>query len=469
MQRGTTQCCGPITRRSFLQVGSLAAGGLTLSGLLRARALAAEAGRTMPDTSVILVWLPGGLPHMEMYDMKPQAPSDYRGEFSPIKTNVSGIEVCEHLPLHAKCADKYSLIRSISHTFADHGGGHKRFLTGRIPAEPFGTLNDNPSVQSIVARCREGQGGGLPPSVAFADTGREGVDIYAFGSAYLGGSYAPFMVAGDPSAADFKVKSLELAPGMAARLDDRRRLLQGFDRLRRDVDRTGAFQTMDGFNQRAFDLLTSPAARNAFDLSKEDTKVRDRYGHHAWGQRALLSRRLVEAGCGFVTCVMESPMPGKDTPLNTVYNWDCHAVNCHIFEDFKWRAPYFDQAVTALIEDVHARGLDKKVMVIVTGEFGHTPKINAQVGTRNKVTQPGRDHWPQAMSVLVTGGGLRTGQVVGSTNDKGEHPKDRPLTPDDLWATVYRHLGIDPHRTFDDHRGRPQHILPQGEPIRELI
>ena len=220
---------------------------------------------------------------------------------------------------------------------------------------------------------------------------------------------------------------------------------------------------MDNFNRRAIELLMSDKARKAFDLSQEDAQVRERYGMHAYGQRALMARRLVEAGCSFVTMVMENPLPGKPLPPGVIYNWDSHAVNGHIFDDARVRFPLYDQAVTALVEDIYARGLDRKVLLVVTGEFGRTPRIGSSNG------RPGRDHWPNAMSMLVCGGGMRTGQVIGSTNSKGEHPQDRPLSPNDLWATVYRHLGIDPEMSFPDHNGRPMPILPFGAPISELL
>ena len=465
-------CRGPVARRTILEAGLVSAAGLSLADLLRLRA-AAAAGTPDPampdDTAVIFIWLPGGFPHLETYDMKPAAPSEYRGEFKPIRTNVPGIEVTELFPLHARCADRYSLIRSIAHDFADHGGGHKRLMTGRVPKTPVGTVNDAPASPSIVAKMREDRSQGLPHNILLPDQGRQGVDVFAFGSAYLGPAYTPFVVPGDPSSPQFTVPNLSLSAEMAARLDDRRRLLAGVDTLRRDIDRTGSMVALDRFTEKACGLLTSEAARNAFDLSREDDATRERYGHHSWGQRTLMARRLVEAGASFVSVVLENPTPGKPLPFGTTYNWDCHAVNCHIFTDTRFRAPFYDQTLTALIEDVHRRGLDKRVLIVATGEFGHTPRINYQVGTATGVKQPGRDHWPQAMSVLVSGGGLRMGQVVGSTNAKGEMPKDRPLTPNDLWATIYRHLGIDWNHSFIDHSGRPMPILPFGEPIRELV
>ena len=458
-----------LSRRSFLKVGTLGMCGLGLSDLLRLRANAQEnpAAATPPDTAVIFVWLPGGPPHLETYDMKPDAPTEYRGLFSPIKTNVSGMEVCEHLPLHAKCADKYTIIRSISHEFADHGGGHKRFLTGYKPKEPTGFVNDNPMVGSVVAKMRERVKAGVPNYIAEVDNGRQALDTFSFGAAYLGGPTTPFFVVGDPSAPNFSVQNLSLAPEMAERLNDRTHLLGGLDRLRRDIDNSGMMDTMDQFNRQAMELLTSDKARVAFDLAREPANVRERYGNHAFGQRALLARRLVEAGSSFVSVVMENP--GGTMPKYGSYNWDSHAVNCHLFDDAKWRLPYYDQAVTALVEDLHARGLNKKVLLIVTGEFGRTPRIETSKGTQTGVMQPGRDHWPSAMSMLVSGGGMRTGQIVGATNAKGEYPIERPLKPEDLWATVYSHLGIDWNKTITDHLGRPTSILPEAKPIAEIL
>ncbi len=401
--------------------------------------------------------------------MKPDAPSDYRGEFRPIGTNVSGMDVCELLPLHAQVADRFTLIRSIAHEFSDHGGGHKRFLTGRDPKQPTGFVNDAPAVGSIVAKSREQRNIGLPNYISGTDGGRAGVDVYSFGAAYLGPAYVPFNVPGDPSQLDFEVKNIGLSKSIADRLDDRVQLLQGIDRMRRGIDERGSMRALDQFGQKAVDLLTSPNAREAFDLAAEPAALRDRYGRHAWGQRALLARRLVEAGCSFVTMVMEKPyQSGVPWLKEGTYNWDSHAVNCHIFRDAQVRLPIYDQAISALVQDLYDRGLDRDVMLVVTGEFGRTPRITSQTGTQTGVAQPGRDHWPNAMSVLVAGGGMRTGQVVGATNAKGEHPQERPLSPNDLWATVYRHLGIDHKASFPDLTGRPMPILPSGEPIAEL-
>jgi len=463
------RCRGPISRRSFLEFGALSLLGMGMSDILRAETIAKAAGRKVREKSVIFIWLPGGMSHLESYDMKPDAALEYRGTLRPIKTNVSGIELCELFPRHAKIADKFNLIRSICHEFADHGGGHKRFLTGRIPATPTGTVNDAPSVTSIVSKRLTRADQPMPACVAGVDTNRSGIDTFALGPAWLGPSTSPFMVVGDPSSPDFKVQNIGLTSDMQTRLDDRVHLLQGMDKLRRDADSNGLMGAMDEFSQRAFHMLTSPQVQTAFDLSREPAAVRERYGHHAYGQRGLMARRLVEAGSRFVTMVWENPYPGDKIPNACTYNWDSHAVNCDMFTDCHWRMPLYDQALTALIEDIYARNLDKDVMVIATGEFGRTPKISTQVGTETKVTQPGRDHWPSAMSMLVTGGGMPTGQIIGATNGRGEYPVDRQLSPNDLWATVYRHLGIDYTESTYDLSGRPMQILPFGTPIEELL
>lgn len=440
--------------------------GLGMSDFLAYQAEAAAAGDDMSDTSVIFIWLPGGPPHMETYDMKPDAPAEYRGEFNPIKTNVPGIDVCELLPMHAKIADRFTLIRSIHHEFADHGGGHKRLMTGRIPATPTGTVNDAPAVSSIIKKMLEDGTSEIPVCVTEVDASRAGIDTFAMGPAWLGPSTTPFIVGGDPSDPSFKVQNIGVKKEMENRLDDRLTMLDSVDRFRRDIDKSGAMKAMDGFNRQAINMLMSDKVRDAFDLSKEPKALRDRYGWHPYGQRAILGRRLVEAGVRFVTMVWENA--DKNRPKEAAYNWDSHAVNAHIFKDSQWRLPVYDQALSALIEDLYNRGLDRKVLLVATGEFGRTPRITVSRGTQTGVQQPGRDHWPKAMSVLVSGGGMQTGQVIGATNRKGEHPIERFLTPNDLWASVYRHLGINHEHILYDLQGRPMPILPFGEPIKEL-
>ena len=464
------RCAGPVSRRSFLQAGALSAAGLGLSDYLRARAVASEAGTPLEDRAVIFVWLPGGPSQLDTYDMKPGAPQEFRGEFRPIRTRVPGIELCELFPRQARIANRFNIVRSVCHDFADHGGAHKRFMTGRVPATPTEFVNDAPAVTSIVTKMLEPRlRGPLPACVAGVDSGRSQVDVFSLGPAYLGPAYTPFIVAGDPSRKDFHVQDLELTPAAATRLGDRMHLLQGMDRLRRDIDASGMVPAMDRFSQRALGMLTSTAVRDAFDLSMEPAAVRDRYGWSAYGQRGLMARRLVEAGCPFVTMVWENPFPGEPIPKGCTYNWDSHAVNCHIFDDSRWRFPVYDQAVSALIEDLYERGLDRRVLLVVTGEFGRTPRLERNPGTETRIVQPGRDHWPQSMSFIVAGGGMRTGQVVGATNARGEHPVERVLSPNDLWATVYRHLGINPDDSINDLSGRPMPILPFGQPIAELL
>jgi hypothetical protein len=462
-------CPGPLNRREFLSAGMLGVGGLCLPDLLRLQAQAeSTTSRRDQETSVIFVWLPGGPPHMDMYDMKPNAPVEYRGAFHPIHTNVNGIELCELMPRHAKIADKFSVVRSVAHNFADHGGGHKRMMTGRIPATPVDTVNDAPATGSIIAKCREKANRDIPNYVSLNPGGRTN-DVFAQGAAYLGPSFLPFNVEGDPGAPGFVVPNINPQPAVIDRVGDRMSLLGSLDRIERQIDASKLMESMDRYQQRAVSMLISDRAKKAFDLSLESEKVRDRYGRHCWGQRALMARRLVEAGVNMVTVIMENPyQSGVEFLKQGTYNWDSHAVNCHIWDDLKVRLPIYDQAVTALIEDVHQRGLDRKVMILVTGEFGRTPRLEQSLGTQTGVMQPGRDHWPQAMSFIMAGA-VNTGQIVGSTNSRGEHPADRALTPNDLWATVYRHLGIDYTDSFPDFRGRPMPILPFGDSISELL
>jgi hypothetical protein len=396
---------------------------------------------------------------METYDLKPEAPADYRGETDPIATAVPGMELSEYLPLHARVADKMVLIRSISHGFANHAAGAGRMLSGYNPFRLLDPQAQFPCLGPVVSKMLEGQRDpAMPLYVGNAS------NVYGGGSASLGPAYLPFVVGGDPNAPNFKVNNLSLSGTVKDRLGDRQGLLNAFDGLRRDVDHSRIMESMDKYNRQAVNLLTSDRARKAFDLSQESPQLREKYGRHTWGQRALLARRLVEAGTSFVTMQMQNPqLPGG------IGNWDIHAVNGHLFDDTRARLPVFDRAVATLIEDIYERGLDKKVMVIVSGEFGRTPRINAQKGTTSGVVQPGRDHYPGAMSVLVSGGGMPTGQVIGSTTAKGELPKDRKLDPNDLLATVYRFLGIDYREMVPDTSGRPVPLIPFGEPIRELL
>jgi hypothetical protein len=445
-----TFCPGPANRRDFLRAGFLGLGGLALPDLLRARAEATD--DTSKEMACILVWLHGGPSHLETYDLKPDAPAEIRGEFRPMATRVPGLKVCELLPRHARIADKFSLIRSVTHEFSAHAGGVQQVLTGRPPKEREKDEPDFPDLGSIVKRVRSQPGRDLPSSVSIPSRVQSG------GPAYLGKGYEPFVLSGNLRDPNYRVPNLALPLEAAARLSDRRALLQAFDRVRREADASGAMQALDQYQQEAVNLLLGERARRAFDFSTLEPRERDCYGRTQVGQSLLAARRLVEAGVNFVTV----QAGGFDTPGGNG-NWDDHAVSWNIFDQMKLRLPVFDQAVSALIEDIHQRGLERRVLVAVLGEFGRTPKVSVVNG------RPGREHYPQAMSILVSGGGLKMGQVVGSTDAKGTRPKDRPFHPVDFLATVYDCLGIDARQEFPDFGGRPLAILPHGTPIADLI
>ena len=462
-------CPGPIKRREFLRIGLSGFATLSLPGFLRLRAVAAAA-KQESRTAVILVWLRGGASHLETYDPKPDAPSEYRGIFSSIPTSVPGMQLCELLPRHAKIADKFTLLRSMSHTGGGHPAGSLQMLTGdpdpRDKEKPV-----FPDWMTVANFLRADRKRPLPNYIGVNPVIRYDNFTIA-GSAYVNPSYGPFTVNGDPSDPHFEVPNIGFKdPAQAERMDDRIRLRRSLDRLERAVDQSGTMRALDDFDEQALNLLTSPAARDAFDLSREPDHIRDRYGRHQWGQQCLMARRLVEAGVEIITTTFDGPLCGR------VANWDDHAVNHHVFDALQFRLPYFDQSVSALIEDVYARGLDKRVLVIVTGEFGRTPRIERVASSGGGVAsgaagtvQPGRDHWPRAFSQLWAGGGIKTGGVIGSTDKRGEDVVERLCTPGDFLATIYRHLGIDAGQiTIPDFSGRPNSILPIGAPIPELL
>ncbi len=448
-------CPGPPSRREFLRVGALALGGLTLPQVLATRA-ASGAGNT--NTSVILFWMWGGPSHLETYDLKPGAPAEYRGPFRPIPTDVPGLDVCELFPRQARLGKRIALVRSLHHTMASHNDGSIEVLTGKTPAkaDPTSTaLSEHPDFGMVASKARGRRPDGLPRYV--------GIPAQPFMTrpGYLGLAHKAF-AAGNPAAPTYSPPNLALAGGLDARgLDDRKALLAQFDTLRRDVDVQARMEGADKVRAEALHMLANPAIGRAFDLAREPAKLRERYGRHLWGQSCLLARRLAEAGAAVITIDALAPEPGK--PL--YFSWDDHAnaqPGWDLAKGMRWRAPYMDQALAALIEDVYDRGLDRNVLVVAMGEFGRGPRLNTANGC------VGRDHWPDAMCALLAGGGLRTGQVVGSTNSRGEYPKERPLTPKDVLATIYRHLGIDYRRAFQDFSGRPVPILSEGEPIAEL-
>jgi uncharacterized protein (DUF1501 family) len=452
-----------MNRRSFVRAGIAGIGSLSLSQLLRRRATAAE--KPIPErTAVVLVWLPGGPSHLETYDPKPHAPSEYRGPFSPIATSTPGVHVCELLPLHAKVADKFSILRSMVHTGFCHQQGTQQLLTGH-PVLELKQKPDHPDLLAVTNRLRFDSTRAIPNYIGVPQ-------VNYSGSAYLGPTYEPFAVHGDPNDPNFSVPNIGVSDQtQLGRIGERIDLRKKFDRLRREVDVAATMEALDMFELQAWNMLTSPAARAAFDLNRENQKTRERYGRNRWGQQCLLARRLVEAGVELVTVQLAGDLCGR------VGNWDDHAVNHNVFEGMKYRAPFFDQAVSSLIEDVYARGLDKKVMIVVSGEFGRTPKIS-YVASSGKgvasadagVVQPGRDHWPRATSILFSGGGIATGQAIGATDARGEDVVDRRVGRGDFLATMYRHLGIDPDGVaFRDFAGRPIPILPEGLPIPELL
>lgn len=469
-------CPGPVgggrrgwQRREILRLGLGGFASFGLPGLLRLRSL--NAGQeTKEPTAVILVWLRGGASHLDTFDPKPEAPSEFRGPFAPISTGVPGIQISELLPRIARIAGKYTLVRSLSHTGPGHPSGSLQMLSGDPDAQDKREPK-YPDWMSIAHYLRSGRERDIPNYVTINPV--DHYDGWVIASpAYLGPAYDAFKVFGDPNQPEFQVPNIGLSDdGQRQRLKERVDLRASLDRLRRQVDQNGMMDALDRFESQAVNLLLSSRAREAFDLSREPDAVRDRYGRNQWGQQCLMARRLVEAGVEIITTEFDGPLCGR------VANWDDHAVNHHVFDALSHRAPYFDQAVSALIEDVYERGLDRRVMVIVTGEFGRTPRISHVASSGEGVAsapagtvQPGRDHWPRAGSMLFAGGGIATGQVVGATDARGEDPISRRVTPEDFLATIYQHLGIDFRNIhIEDFTGRPTPIIRDGNPVPELV
>ncbi len=452
------RCPGPPTRREFLRLGSLALGAGCSPQLLAAGEVNDTANA---DTSVILFYMWGGPSHLETYDLKPEAPIEYRSLFRPIATNVAGMDICELFPLQATVADKFSLVRSMHHEINIHNDAAIEVLTGKRPTKPdptSGAKSEHPDFAMVTSRVRGPHPDAMPRYVGIPSA------LHMTRPTYLGLEHQPFVV-GDPSAENFSLPQFGVAAGANdATLDDRRGLIEQLDRFRRSLDLHGAMQGSDRFREMAFRMLGSSSIAEAFDLSREDDKLRDRYGRHLWGQSCLMARRLAEAGTSIITIYSNTPRNGPEFT-----NWDDHPDNAgqpgHFAEFMRRRLPYMDQALSALIDDIHTRGIDRKVLLVAVGEFGRTPRLSY----RSQTGSTGRNHWPQAYTALLSGGGLRMGQVVGATNSKGEYPSQRPLRPQDLLATIYRHLGIDASRSFTDFAGRPIPILSSGEPIAELI
>ncbi|MCB1211690.1 MAG: DUF1501 domain-containing protein [Verrucomicrobiales bacterium] len=462
------RCAGPMSRRGFMQVGLTGFASLGLPGLLRLRAENAVKPQS-ERTAVIMVWLPGGQSHVDTYDPKPDIGSEYRGPFKTIRTKVPGTVFTELLPMNAKIADKFTVLRSMHQTAGGHPAGTMQMFSGDSDTrdKPKPRLPDWMAVANYLRSKAGGRSNPLPNYIGVPAASPE----YS-SPAYLGDAYAPFAVSDDPNRPSFQVPNIGLSDeSETRRLSDRVALRKSLDKMERAFDREGELGALDEFEGQAVTLLTNPQTRDAFDLSKEDAATRDRYGRNRWGQQLLLARRLVEAGVEIVTSSLSGPLCGR------VNNWDDHAVNQHQFEALRFRMPTYDRAVSALIEDIYARGLGKRVLVVVTGEFGRTPKISfdrstgagdasAPAGT----LQPGRDHWPRAFTNIWAGGGIQTGGVIGATDKRGEDVIERPCGAGDFLATIYHHLGIDAGKvTIKDFNGRPVPIVDHGRPIPELI
>jgi hypothetical protein len=390
--------------------------------------------------------------------MKPLATSEVRGPFQPIGTNMPGTDICELLPLHAKMADKFTLIRSFTHGEGGHFEAHGRFMSGNSGLKPGTFESTHPQMGAIIGRALKSRTRGLPAAV--------GMGLVIYNSSF--GEYLPGIGNGYWSSAwrppivtkDGLPNSTLTVDG--SRLSHRMELLKSFDCIRREVDQSGVMSSLDEFNRTAVEILTADKARQAFDFSQEDPALVAAYGNE-WGQNALVARRLVEAGVSFVTISVPGGVTGMDAP-----GWDDHAINIDLPTIMQKRLPVYDQVVSTLINDLYARGLNKNVLVIAAGEFGRTPRGGLQPGTSTGKLQWGRDHWPGAQSILISGGGLRMGQVIGHTDSQAGYPVERPVDPQDLMATMYRHLGIDLKTHFPDSSGRPIAIT-TGNPIRELL
>lgn len=440
-----------VNRRGFLHAGMLGAGGFCLADLLRHEA---QAAASVPkENSVIILWMRGGPSHIDMWDTKPDAAAEIRGEFGVTDTNVPGIRISDMLPQCARVMDKWSIIRSLYHGDAGHSAADQICFTG-YPPGMNADENVKPSCGSIVAE----QLGHLTPELpAYVMIPRmvPGTD-----AAYLGASYKPFETGADPaSPGPFKLPNFQLASGLTVdRLGSRKQLLEGMDRLQDQLDQSGQMAAMDRFGQKAWDILCSPTAQKAFDLDSEPAEIRERYGFMpafdpmaadrcgapAWSQRMLLARRLVEAGVRLVTVDLRW--------------WDTHVLG---FDSLRRGfLPRFDQAYSALVQDLEQRGLMKSTLVVAWGEFGRTPRVNNNAG---------RDHYPNVFSAALCGGRVQGGRVVGSSDSNGAFPKDHPKTPQDVLATVYQHLGIDTHKAYLMPSGRPVPVLPSGQPITELF
>ncbi len=415
--------CDGISRRNFLQVGAFGAG-ITLADMLRSKALASNPvgrGQGTRQKSAIMIYLPGGPSHMDMYDLKPNAPTEFRGEFNPINTNVPGVQICEHFPLQARMWDKFACIRSVV-SVNEHSDS--LVMTGKSQRENM-TAN-HPSFGSVVSRVRSAHAD-VPPFVSLRGMSR-GTE-----PGFLGINHRPFSPNG-PGLDNLRPQQAVTAE----RLDNRRNMLDSFDNVRQEIDNNVA--NYDAFTQRAFDMISAGVVRNALDLNREPQASRSKY---QGVEQFLTARRLVEAGVGCVTL--------------SIGGWDTHGQN---FQTLRRQLPQVDKGVSNLVTDLHERGLLNDTVIVMWGEFGRTPRINQGAG---------RDHWPDVMGAMVAGGGMRMGQAIGASTARGERPQDRRYTVPQVLSTLYRTIGIDPGQTFTNGAGRPIHIAEDREPVRELI
>ncbi len=420
--------CDGMSRRNFLQIGAFGAG-LTLADMLRAKAQASNVpdrvGASTPTKSAIMIYLPGGPSHLDMYDIKTEAPVEYRGEFRAIQTNVPGVQICEHFPRQARMWDKLSCIRSIV-SVDEHSDS--LVMTGY--SENTNRISHHPSFGSVMSRLRGNANADIPPFVSL-----RGMSI-GCEPGYLGVAHRAFQPSGAGMA------NLTFPAGVnTERSGDRRDLLERFDTTRREIDQTGSMRGMDAFTQRAFDMVASGSTRRALDLSAEDMRTRDRYRGI---EQFLTARRLVESGVGCVTLAYGG--------------WDTHERN---FETLRRQLPELDRGIANLVQDLHDRGMDRDTAVVVWGEFGRTPRVNGNMG--------GRDHWGPLMGAMVAGGGLRMGQAIGASSARGEYPRDRRYSASQVLSTLYRSMGIDASMTFPNGSGRPMYILDDREPVTELL
>ena len=455
------------SRRGMLKASLAGLAGLSVHGLLKQQSLAADSGRPLSRKSVILLWMAGGPSHIDTWDPKPDRPLENRGPFGVVHTKLPGVYLCEHLPKQAAMLDKFTLIRSVDCRFSNHEPNTVMQTSNRA-AEPRENREAElyPAIASVVAKHYGANHRAMPPSVAFMRSRSH----LAF-AGYVGKQYDPFIaneaarlpiydLVGNDTGRQTSGAMFRLADGIPHdRLHNRHKLLTSLDRLHSGVDQSGSLDALDRYQQQAIDMVLGQRAQAAFDLTREPTATRERYGSHLWCQQALLARRLVEAGVSFVTI---------DLSYHTASGtWDTHGDNIPPYGGIRKGLgpllPLFDHLLTTLVDDLDQRGLLDECLVIAMGEFGRTPQIGTQGST------DGRNHWPVVMSMLLAGGGLRHGQVIGATEADGGAIKTRPVTPGDLAATIYRHFGVPLDVTYQDHSGRPRPIFDHGEPIEELF